>query len=433
LNAEDDNIYGLHPQTTIRAVEAKTGYANILSNREREKIVTLARLNRALDKYRGIQSRIKDLAPKQVNMSRIVSEELFQEYFKGETVQRSLLYLPHTFGCDWRRNGFSGCFNCGMSVGAGIRPLSSAVIKAVADKIISMKKNVDINAIKWFNIYVEGSFLNDKEIPPLAQKTIFELIATETSAARITFETRPEYITQEKVDMLAEVATDHDIELEVAVGVETSNDFIRQFCVNKGFTFEEFAQKADLLHTAKNIRVLAYKFMKPVFLSEAEAIADSVESVKAYSRIADVVSIEIAGIQEYTLMEYLWLRKEYTMPSLWSVNDVMNKIKNHKGQMEIRLGGEPRTYYPSSKKTAHGCEKCTERIWKRIRAYNESHDPTVLETSCDCHETWKSQINNADRNACLEERIAQRMIGNSENLSYEDYLERKGLDLIEVL
>ncbi len=394
---------------------------------EKWNVATIARLNGAWNRIRNIQRPIKDLAPKYIKMGQIVSEATYLEYMNGKTVQRRILYLPMPYGCAWRFNGSSGCFNCGMAAGAGVRPFPAAVIKSIVDKILEIKLKGKV--INWFNIYIEGSFLNDLEIPPLAQETILKLIATETDTERITIETRPEYITDKKVDMIDKIATEYDIEFEIGIGVETSNDFLRHYCINKGFTFQDFTRKAELLHTARNVRVLAYKLFKPIFLDESEAIEDAVESITAYSDIADVISIETAGIQEYTILEYLWLRGDYNLPWLWSVLEVMNKIKTliESKSVEIRLGGEPKSYYPASKTTAYNCEKCSERVWKRIRQYNETHDIRVLETHCECQETWVSQVKNKDEGDCIEDGIIQRIIEISKNLSYEDYLEKKGL------
>lgn len=395
-------------------------------------LVTPVNLDKDLEQLLKIQGLIKNQAPKQIKMGGIISEASYSEYMKGRTVQRKILYIPMTRGCEWRRNGSSGCFNCGMAVGAGVQPLSSAIINSVGKKILELKSTD--KKFDWFNIYNEGSFLNDSEIPQLAQETILKLIATETDARRITIETRPEYITDAKVDMLNEIATEYDIELEIGIGLETSDDFIRKYCVNKGFTFDEFAQKAKILRKNKNIRVLAYHLFKPIFLNESEAISDAVESLHAYSGVVDAVSLEIAGVQEYTILEYLWLRKDYTLPSLWSVIEVLNRFK-YSSDLEIRLGGEPNTYYPASKTTAHNCEKCSERIWKRIRLYNETHNPKVLEDSyCDCRENWISQVEEESNEIFIENNIAKRLQNISKNLSLDDYLEKKSLNsLLEVV
>ena len=130
-------------------------------------------------------------------------------------------------------------------------------------------------------------------------------------------------------------------------------------------------------------------------------------------------------------MEYLWLRKDYTMPWLWSMHEVIHKIKKL-NNLEIRLGGEPLTYYPNSTTTAYNCEKCTGRIWKRIRQYNETHDLKLLETYCDCTENWIEKIKDIDEagQKISEARIAQRVIDISKNLSFEDYLEKKSNHLL---
>ena len=381
--------------------------------------INFSELNVAHNKLITIHQEIRTLAPRQTITGRIVSAATFKEYMYGETVERQILYFPMIHGCEYRRK--AGCLNCGMKQGIFAKQSSAALLKALTDWLIEKDFNGSLHNIKWFNIYNEGSWLDDKEVPLTAQRTVLELIATETNAHRITIESRPEYITEEKVAILDEISSNYGIEIEVGVGAETNNDFIRQYCINKGFTFEDFAEKVKLLQTAKNLWILGYKLFKPLFLSEYEAILDTRKSLIAYSNVGvERVSVEIMGIQEYTLLECLWFGGNYRLPWLWSVLTAVDEVKS----VEIRLGGEPLTYYPKSNMTAHNCERCTEKIWRRIRRYNETHNIRMLQGSCECKEDWQTKIESEKEDyeeGSLEARIAERIIETANKISFENY------------
>ena len=59
--------------------------------------------------------------------------------------------------------------------------------------------------------------------------------------------------------------------LEIAVGLETSNDKIRIECINKNFLFKDFVRASE---TAKKYGVTtkAYLLLKPPFINEKDTL-----------------------------------------------------------------------------------------------------------------------------------------------------------------
>ena len=110
--------------------------------------------------------------------------------------------------------------------------------------------------------------------------------------------------------------------LYVAIGLETTNDDIREKSIDKGFTFEDFNRA---VRAARNTGtgIKTYLLMKPLFLTEKEAMADMKQSLADLSGVADIVSMNTSSVQRGTDMERFWKQGAYRPPYLWSVAEVL--------------------------------------------------------------------------------------------------------------
>jgi radical SAM enzyme (TIGR01210 family) len=343
----------------------------------------------------------------------------------GKPARRRVVVSPVIHGCQYRQET-GGCFPCGEFYGLGKTPELVISVKPIIDEVLRWRHKSD-ESPEWVCWYVEGSNLNERECPRDALKTILTVIANVPSVQRITVESRPEYVSDEALDILEEVASEYNKEIEVGIGVEVYDDFIRKYCFNKGETFtwklfkyivKKIKERTPLL------RVLAYVILKPPFLTEKEGIEEAIKTIDECFKVGvDSVSLEIMSIHEFTLVEYLWLRNLYRPPWLWSALEVIERTFE-KG--EIRIGGEPETYYPASTRAAYNDEKCTARIWKTIRQYNETHNINLFKVlSCECKEEWY-QVVEEKSNSTLRDRIIK--IANQ--LNVDDYISRKLYDLM---
>jgi radical SAM enzyme (TIGR01210 family) len=337
----------------------------------------------------------------------------------GVTVRRLIMVSPVLYGCQYRQEN-GGCFSCGEAYGLGRTPEVALTVKPIVDEVLKMILNSK-QSPEWICWYVEGSNLNAIECPREALEIILTLFASIPSVKRITIESRPEFVTDEVLDLLQKKVIESGVEIEIGIGVETRSDFIRKYCFNKGetFTWKIFEQTVHKIKEKKGLRVLAYVSLKPPFLTEKVSITEAMETIRECFKInVDAVSLELVSIQEFTLVEYLWLKGLYRTPWLWSAIEI---VRNTQDSGEIRIGGEPYTYFPASKRAAHNCARCTARVWKTIRNYNETHRLDLFNAlACDCKEEWSRLINN-EPPSTTEERI----INASHNLSLEDYISLK--------
>lgn len=245
---------------------------------------------------------------------------------------------------------------------------------------------------EWLRLYVGGSFLNPCEVCPTAQSIILRLASILPGISRITLESRAPLVTSQNLTRLCE-AVGGRVELEIGIGLESMDNLIRKVCINKPEGLDDYEYAVHCARQ-KKIRTLAYVLLKPPFVSENEAIGEAVSTINYALNIGfDAVSVEPVSIQEWSLVEALYLQGLYTPPWLWSVLEVVRRTA---AMGEIRVGGCE--YYPRPVKVAYNrCQAgpipCDERVWAVLREYNASHNVSLLDKiHCDCELAWKAEL-----------------------------------------
>jgi radical SAM enzyme (TIGR01210 family) len=311
-------------------------------------------------------------------------------------------------GCEWCLKS-GGCTMCGQiaETTRGKEVFSESYIKQVLEAI----EKYDFKRYPIVCIYNSGSFLNDRELPPKARRGILKILSENADIKKIIIETRPEFITKEKVMEIRNILKDKIVEL--GVGLESSNDEIRRHCINKGFTLKEFEK--SVIKVKGILDLLVYVLIKPPFLTEKEGIEDAVQSAKyALNFGAKAVSFEPCSMQKYTLVELLCKYKLWRLPWLWSVIEVAKTTYPiaQNADAEIRLGGFeflPRPLLtPYNGVNYKPCKDCNDIIKKTIREYNKTNDISQFDTlSCSCKEDWRKELHK--KSPPLEERIDETL------------------------
>jgi hypothetical protein len=141
-------------------------------------------------------------------------------------------------------------------------------------------------------IYTSGSFLDPMEVPPQVREKILRALR-ERGVRRLVLESRPEYIVPSVVtECLSKIDT------EFAIGLESSNDLVREKTIRKGFSWQDFVQASETVHDLGG-RIKAYILLKPPHLSEKEAIRDAVGPdvdilIEMHGRFNPATAIDIA-------------------------------------------------------------------------------------------------------------------------------------------
>src|SRR3989475_2049936 len=179
-------------------------------------------------------------------------------------------------------------------------------------------------------VYTSGNFFDDHEVSPEVREAILKGLGERCD--KVIVETLSHMLRAEQVEQ----AMHHVDELEIALGLESTNDRVLRFAVNKMWGLKEHAHATQLAHAA-GATVKTYLLIKPPFLTEQEAIEDAVRSGHEADPHSDTVSFNPVNVQSRTIVDRLFRRGEYRPPWLWSVVEVRSEEHTSELQSQSNL------------------------------------------------------------------------------------------------
>lgn len=253
-----------------------------------------------------------------------------------------------------------GCLNCGYYAGTGAErraTIEELMLQVHAGFSRGFSYGNPFDVIEFLG---DGSFLNDEELSDDAQEKIFGFVAEIPYIKRVLVESRPEYLTNHnhKLERTLERLRP-DQELEIGVGLETADDFVRATCINKGFGLDEFESAAKQLASVNQecggrCALLAYLLVKPALLTPAEAVHDTVVTLRCLARISKaqgvrvIPKLEPAAVATGTVLSLLHSlpmnnRLHYFPLNYWAVLEIITQaFLDEECQHiygDIRIGG----------------------------------------------------------------------------------------------
>ena len=315
-----------------------------------------------------------------------------EDYFDGEAIRR-LMFCYRTVGCAHYRSPEGGCRMCAF-------PAISTLGKTVDPEDLKEQLDNALASVDWekeglgeLDLFCSGSFFNDEEVPPEVRRHAAESARNLPKLKKLLVESRPEYILPSDIDEMKEILGD-DIRLEVAIGLESANEYVREEIIRKGFDLKDFENSLNTLGK-RGTCLLVYVFLKPPGLSEARALEDTVATARyvfdcanRYSLPNVTAAIQPAFVQREGILFDLYQRGEYKPPWLWTVVEVIKRVH---GLGEVQIGTSEDTPPPIA--TRANCGKCDERVEAAIAKYNEKQDYQVFEElHCQCKEKWRKEV-----------------------------------------
>lgn len=353
-------------------------------NNELKRIITCVKQLRS--KKKGIETDWHHAAESHIKYSNL----------NGESVLALTVTLSPT-GCEWAREG--GCTMCGEFEGSVKRQTLtynpqfhiSQFAAAIGEPRVWEIAHCENKPIEWLRINQEGNYINTNEMNFEAQEIILRLAMRIKGIKRITIESRPQYITQSTVNFLKRIFEKSNVELEVGMGVEAQDEVVRNICINKQGSNEQYKSAVSLLRD-NGILPLAYVLLKPPFLTEQESIDEAVKTAHFAKDIGfSRISFEPMSIHYYTLVHALTLTGDYRAPWLWSVIEVAKRCSDISHMFGIGGVG----YFPVPQEySSNQClneKHCSGEFAKAIVTYNKSRDVSVFNhLSCDCKQNWEA-------------------------------------------
>jgi radical SAM enzyme (TIGR01210 family) len=323
-----------------------------------------------------------------------------EEIFNGVNYKRAVTFLLSN-GCEWALKNGHGCTMCGH-LAKQLRTQESIPEEDLLYQFEEEFMNIDFKKYPILNLYNNGSFLNDNEIPPRSRAEILKKIGRQKDIKMLVLETRPEFVTEDKIKEIKMLVPDKHV--EVGVGLEMKNDLYRTICINKGFSLKQYDHAAQII--TKYIYLRTYVLLKPIFLTERESIEHAVETIEhAMVSGSRTVSLEACTVQDYTLVACLYEQGVYQTPWLWSILEVIKRTNvKHKGKLVIGLF----QFYPSPSKTPYNCKKCSDEVLEAICRYNRTLDRSHFDDlSCECKKKWEAVM--AEEPPSFNERLKLAM------------------------
>ena len=312
-------------------------------------------------------------------------------------MEKMVIYLRSDVGCSYgvRTGGCAGCKH--WKIGTAGKKLDYP--KMYTRQYQSAVEQYGVRPVMC--IFNEGNMLNSEEIPEYELLAIIQDLS-KRKVKRLIIESRPEYITENILRKIKNHAG--EMEIEVGIGLESENDFVRNEIFLKGIQLKSFETSVKEL-IKFGIRSLAYVLLKPPFLNEVQAIYDAINTSKyAFSVGVSAVSLEPVGVEPYTLTDLLYLERAFKPAKLWSVIHCVNEIHS---SGEVRIGGYQ--FKPRPVTLPSNCDRCTEEVTNSIEKWNSTYDLLVLnEQYCSCFDQYKLGIKNLTHTLC-EKKLSREL------------------------
>jgi len=226
-------------------------------------------------------------------------------------------------------------------------------------------------------VYTSGNFFDDHEVSPEVRERILTELGDRCD--KVIVETLAHLLRRDQLDHALRFVD----ELEIALGLESTNEKVLRYAVNKVWGLKEHARAATLAREA-GATVKTYLLVKPPFLTEREAIEDAVRSGHEADPYSDTVSFNPVNVQGRTIVDRLFRRGEYRPPWLWSVVEVLERTHDLKAHVKSHptAGGMVRG--------AHNCGTCDRRVVNAIEEFSLGLRADFADLSCACQDVWRA-------------------------------------------
>lgn len=293
-----------------------------------------------------------------------------------------LIFIFRAPGCTYAKRPGGGCTFCGFnSMTFGSHPWTTADLIAQANSVFQQSSALD--GVGEIDLYNSGSFFADAEMPALVRAHVLDLLGNK-AVARILVESRPEFITAERVGEACRRLP--NTTLEVGIGLESADATIREKHIGKGFGLAEFERAAGILAQV-GAALLVNVLLKPLGLpDDTAAVADVINSGRYIFALAQRLSLptrialQPVFVAPGTPLEREFLAGRYQTVSLWAVVDAAIAL-SALGETVVGLsdeGLEPR-------RSPSACGLCDDAIKAALSEFNRSGDPAPLRAlNCCC-------------------------------------------------
>jgi radical SAM enzyme (TIGR01210 family) len=296
-----------------------------------------------------------------------------------------------TKGCSFDKSG--SCTMCNYGIGHNVD--KNLIIKSLKDYLNNLK--IDISELM---ISPSGSLWDKNEVEEDLLEDIYN-IANNFSSKIFMIETRVDTITPKRLDKFRNSVKNKELIIEV--GLESSNQWILDFAINKKMDLKDFKEKVALIKSYE-VKTYANISIGHAFLNEFESIKTTVEAINfAFDSKVDKVVLFPIHIKPNTFINWLYQNNFYNTISLWSLVEVLNRVDN-KLLKNIEIAWYKSYYEDDSKMVSSPttCPKCYNQVVSLLDEYRATCSYNTIEKlnrfDCSCKTKWKNLLNKEDDN-----------------------------------
>jgi len=301
------------------------------------------------------------------------------------------LVTLRTNPCRWSAN--AGCVMCGYHLGANRDTVTDAhLVAQTEDAIRRLNPEVYPSLVVTSN----GSFLDPAEVSDEVRPVLLRMLR-EAGFRFLVCETRPEYITVARLRAMAVAFSPSTAggsgphPLSLSFGLESCDDFIQQFCINKGRRRADYLDAFALLDK-EGFSFDCYVLLGKPFLSAREDVEDALRTIRfAIDHGAGYVFVMVTNLVDYSLTGYLAERGRYRLPSLWRAVELLERLPEHYRRL-VQVKGISHAPVPPNS-YARSCDICTEHVKGVINFWNQTAEYEHLRSifPCDCREAFRDR------------------------------------------
>ncbi len=310
------------------------------------------------------------------------------------------LFILRTKPCSWL--GAGGCSMCNYHLASAMgRPVSRDQLLAQIDFVISQ---VQGRELPYILITSAGSFLDDRELPEDLRLTLLRRLAA-AGLRSLSFECRANFLRDRSrirkcVEAFAGGA------LQVGIGLESADPFIRNVIVNKGLP-QSVLDSAVATLKSEGVAFYFYVMLGKPFMTPGEDLADTVTTIsRAFDLGGFMAVLETVNIQPYTLTKLLYSQGLYSPPNLWSAIETLRRLPAHIRQYVPIKGYEKAEPMPEAFPST--CALCCDSVRAELRRWNLDRQWTALERAtctCDCYADFRRELDRTPSEEPLPARV----------------------------
>lgn len=242
----------------------------------------------------------------------------------------------------------------------------------------TLARHVEEPVYEVLSLYNDGSFFAPREVPREVQLEIARMVAL-SDVRHLVVESLPQFITAQVLAPFVEAL--RNVHLEVGIGLQSSDDLVREVLVNTRISRAAF-ERALIVMAGLGVEAKVYLMIKPPFLTDGEAVSDVAGSADYLTELGvRGITLCPTRVARNTVAWELWRAGAYTPPNLWTVVEAARRVHE---QMAVRVacvnlrGTDFDSVFPDS------CPQCADRLVDALMSFSETGDPADLPSPCGC-------------------------------------------------